>query len=80
MKFSIRSKNARPAALECSKVASLQRSYQESALRTGKSTGQMGIAKCVWLNLLMLGTILSLVPVAFAGRESNTTADERPTR
>ena len=80
MRFSIRSENARPAVFACSHVASIQRSHQESALWTGKCTDRMGIGKLLWLNPLILGTLLSLVPTATAGRESNAPADVEPTR
>jgi len=49
-------------------------------MRAGKSMGQVGIAKFVWLNLLIFGIVLPLAPVAFAGRESNAIAGVGPSR
>ena len=71
MKSSIRSQNARRTALECSKVASIQRLNRKSEMWTGKRMGQVRIAKFVPLDLLIFVVILSLAPVAYARQESN---------
>ena len=80
MRFSIRSKNAKPSVLERSNLASFQRLHRERAMWTGKRMGQVGIAKFVWLKLLIFGVVLSLAPMAFAGQESSASAGVGPSR